>query len=437
MNYKLIFATIFFTLTAYSFANAEDLLTPGEAVALALSHNFLIQTEKNNAAVAGINNSPGNAGMLPVVQATADGSISVTSNDSKFQPVTSGVQEYSNDTGTVFNPAVTLSWTLFDGMRMFAEKSRLKRLAEIGSLNYRDTLQTVAAQTITAYFDIVSAQQQRAGIEKAITLSEERVKIAEKQFEVGSASKVDYLQARLDLNQQKSSLLAEEDLIIQKKIALNLLLARPPETDFATVDSIPVNYAPPQRGWADLQADNFEVIAGVKSVEVAELERKKALAQFLPTLGFSAVYSLDNEQYTGGSTLLNKTWGWSAGLALTVPLFNGFNTVHGLSIANLNLSNSRIALDNTRLQVRSAYFQAQSDFEKAREALNLEEENIGIADENVKIALERFRLAESTSIEMRTAEVSYVDAITRLVTARFNAKAAETELLRIQCELVK
>jgi outer membrane protein TolC len=436
MNYKLIFATItFFTVTAQSYS--QDLLTPGEAVALALQHNFHIQTEKNNAAVAGINNSAGNAGMLPVVQATVNGSLSLSSNDTKSAPAKSPVVEYSNDTGTVFNPEVTLTWTLFDGMRMFAEKSRLKRLQDISSLNYRDTLQTVAAHTITAYYDIVSAQQQLAGIEKAITLSEERVKIAEKQFEVGSASKVDFLQARLDLNQQKSSLLAEQDLIIQKKIALNLLLTRPPETAFATVDSIPVNYTPPQRGWADLQADNLEVIAGVKSVEVAELERKKALAQFLPTLDFSAGYALDNQQYTAGSTLLDKTWGWSAGLALSVPLFNGFNTVHALSIADLNVSNSRIALDNTRLRIRSAWFQAQSDFEKALEALKLEEENIGVADENVKIALERFRLAESTSIEMRTAEVSYVDAITRLVTARFNAKAAETELLRIQCELVK
>ena len=150
------------------------------------------------------------------------GSASLTTLDTK-SPGTAAVQ-YDNDTGTVFNPAVTLTWTLFDGMKMFAEKSRLKRLQEIGELNYKDTLQTVAAQTITAYYDIVSAQQQLPAVEKAIALSEERVKIAEKQFQVGTASKVDFLQAQLDLNEQKSALLAEQDIITQKKIALNGLL---------------------------------------------------------------------------------------------------------------------------------------------------------------------------------------------------------------------
>jgi outer membrane protein TolC len=437
MHYKFIITITALMVIFIDRSFSQALLTPGQAVALALRNNFIVQAEKNNAAIADIGNTAGNAGMLPQVQGSIAGSASVLDNNSKFQPVTSAVQEYRNDTATALNPAVTLTWTLFDGMKMFAERSRLKRLKEIGDLDYKDTLQTVAAQTITAYYDIVSAQQQLAGVEKAISLSQERVKITEKQFQVGTVSKVDYLQAQVDLNEQKSSLLAEEDIIIQKKITLNGLLARPPETDFLTIDSIPVNYAPPRSGWADVQAENFEIIAGLKNVEVARLERRKTLSQFMPTLAFSGGYSLDNEQYSTGSTLLDKTWGWSAGLALSVPLFNGFNNVHALSIADLNIANSQISLDNTRLLVRQKYYQAQKDFEKALESLKLEEENIGLADENVKIALERFRLAESTSIEMRTAEVSYVDALTRLVTARFNAKAAETELMRIQGELVK
>ena len=77
------------------------------------------------------------------------------------------------------------------------------------------------------------------------------------------------------------------------------------------------------------------------------------------------------------------------------------------------------------------------DFANAKEVLKLEEDNIKLADENQKIALERFRLAQSTAIELREAQVSYVNALTRLVNARYSAKAAETELLRLQGELIK
>jgi outer membrane protein TolC len=433
MTNKILFHLLLLALPFAAFA--QDLLTPGEAVKLALEKNFIVQVEKNKAAIATLSNTFGNAGMLPRVQGTAGAAASLGTTDTKAPG--GPVVQFDNDTGTLFNPAVTLTWTLFDGMKMFATKSRLKRLQEIGELNYKDTLQTVASQTLTAYYDLVSARQQLAGVDTAIVLSEERVRIAEKQFQVGTVSKVDYLQAQVDLNEQRSALLAQEDLITQKKIALNGLLARPPETEFTTTDSIPVNDALPQRAWDEVQDHNLEMIAALKNVEVAQYERKETFSQLLPTLGLSAGYGLSNATNSAGSTLLDKTYGWSGGLALSIPLFNGFNSIHALSIADLNIRNSQIALDNARLQLRQTYYQAQKDLEKALESLKLEEQNIGLADENVKIALERFRLAESTSIEMRTAEVSYVDAVTRLVTARFNAKAAETELLRIRGELVK
>ena len=431
--------TLFTTLILLSTITAQELLTPDKAVELALARNFLVQTEKYKADVANLSNTAGNAGMLPKAFATAAAGATLTGRDVAITPSGDStlITTLNNVNGKTFDPAVTVTWTLFDGGRMFAEKSRLKKLARIGELNYKDTLQTVAAQTITAYYAIVSSVQQLAGLDTAIAVSQERVTIAAKQFQVGVVSKVDYLQAQLDLNEQKAAALAQEDVIIKEKAALNVMLGRSATTDFVTTDTIPVEGAPAIRSWADVQAGNLELAAAERSVDVAKLERQEAFAQFLPTLGVSGGYGLSYLSNSAGSALMNRAYGFNAGAVLTIPLFNGFNTLHAFSIADLALLNARVSLDNTRLQVEGQLYQARKDFEKAEESLRLEEANINIADENLKIAFARFRLAESTALEMRTAEQSFVDALTRLVNARFNAKAAETELLRIQGELVK
>jgi outer membrane protein TolC len=80
---------------------------------------------------------------------------------------------------------------------------------------------------------------------------------------------------------------------------------------------------------------------------------------------------------------------------------------------------------------------AYVNYHNAREILQVEEETILLAKENVFIALESFKRSVATFIELRTAQQSLADAYNRLITARYNAKVAETELLRLNGALIK
>jgi outer membrane protein TolC len=61
----------------------------------------------------------------------------------------------------------------------------------------------------------------------------------------------------------------------------------------------------------------------------------------------------------------------------------------------------------------------------------LEKENLKAADENVGIAFERLRLGNITPFEFREVQTQLFEGKSRLVTAQFEAKSAETELLRL------
>ena len=57
--------------------------------------------------------------------------------------------------------------------------------------------------------------------------------------------------------------------------------------------------------------------------------------------------------------------------------------------------------------------------------------------ENSEIMLQRFRLGNANSLDIKTAQKSYTDCLTRLIQARYVAKVAETSLLKLKGELVK
>ncbi len=83
--------------------------------------------------------------------------------------------------------------------------------------------------------------------------------------------------------------------------------------------------------------------------------------------------------------------------------------------------------------VKNAYV----NYDNAKKILLVEEENILVAKENLYITLEVFKRGGNTFIELRTAQQSLADAYNRLINARYLAKAAETELLRLNGSLLK
>ncbi|MBU6324353.1 MAG: TolC family protein, partial [Bacteroidetes bacterium] len=113
---------------------------PGLAGAQALSLTQALDTAwkrslgltmaRNEAAIAALQNTAGNAGMLPVV--SLNGGLSFSNNNIE-QRFSNGTEISRNGVGaTNNNAALGASWVLFDGMRMFAERSRLQALQELG-----------------------------------------------------------------------------------------------------------------------------------------------------------------------------------------------------------------------------------------------------------------------------------------------------------------
>ncbi|MEO6583478.1 MAG: TolC family protein, partial [Ferruginibacter sp.] len=160
-----------------------------------------------------------------------------------------------------------------------------------------------------------------------------------------------------------------------------------------------------------------------------------------PVVGVNAAYNFsktNNQSVVNTFTpLFNRNLGFNYGLSATIPIFNGFNVRRQIKVAQLDIGYQQLLYDYQLSRVNTAISSAYKNYALQKNTLALEEENIILAKENVYISVERLRLGVSTSLEVRESQRSLEGAYNRLIAARYNTKVAETQLLRLQGDLVK
>ncbi|MFN8295406.1 MAG: TolC family protein [Chitinophagales bacterium] len=430
---KIIY--ILLTLTV-SFSKAQELLTPEQAVSLALIKNFDIVLAKNEADIAKINNNKATAGMLPTINVTTGDVFNLNNINQKF---TTG-QEVKKNWVPVnsFNLGLNVNWTIFDGMRMFAAKDRLAALQSLGEIQLKEQVQNTVSQVLNSYYEIVRQKQQIKALNESIKISDERVFLSQKKLDVGYADKTPLLQAKVDLSAQKINVLKQETVLHQTKVVLNQLLGRDVNSEFDVIDTILVNYQPELQTIKDtVLQNNFSLQGAAKSIEIAKLQHKEINSQRLPQINFSTGYNFTQNNSKAGLQLFNRSYGPTVGVNATIPIFNGGRVKKELEVSAVNIATQQVQLDKIKNDLNSIILTAYKDFDYAQKVLLLNEENVKTAQENMQVTLERYRLNQSTSVEIKQAQSSYEDALYNVILARYNAKIAEIELKRLSNELVK
>jgi outer membrane protein TolC len=73
----------------------------------------------------------------------------------------------------------------------------------------------------------------------------------------------------------------------------------------------------------------------------------------------------------------------------------------------------------------------------ALQLVQFETENVTVAQSNFDLANEQYKVGVITALELRDAQQNLVLSQTRLSAAQYDAKVAETELLRLTAEIFK
>ena len=187
--------------------------------------------------------------------------------------------------------------------------------------------QDLALRISQAYFDVLLAQDNVALSESQKAAIDQQLAQAKRNFEVGTATIVDTLDAQARYDQSVAKEIADRNDLEVKRRALQVLLGKLPEGLTPLREPLPL--AAPQPGdieqWVSAAAESsFQVAIARSNYEIAREEVRRQAAGHLPTLDLSASYArVDNPPAAAPGIIGPVTNNGSIGLTLSVPIFAG------------------------------------------------------------------------------------------------------------------
>ena len=425
----LIFLLLSFPLTA------QELLTAEEAVKIALENNYQIRIASNELEIDRASATVGNAGMLPTVGASATSNNSIQ-NTSQVRAGGERVKQ-DNARNNSLNYGVALDWTIFDGFSMFARYDQLQELEKLGDAQLQQTILMRVRDVLVTYYDLVQQQQQLQALDSTMVISEQRLELAQNRFTIGKSSKLEVLNAQVDLNTDQTSRLRQGELFLNTKTELNQLLARDPGTEFAVEEEISVDenlFLPKLQELAVEQ--NPLLQAQLINSEIARLELKRLKGGRFPSLVANTGYQFNDSESSLGFSTTSNSQGWNYGLTARLNIFDGFLQNQNEQIARIRIENTQLEVEQVKLALQSQLAAAYQTYLTNLRLIELEKNNRTIAQENLEITMEKFRIGTIPTIEFRTAQLNYINAVVRYSNARFQAKLLEINLKELAGNLV-
>lgn len=430
---NLKYITIIVCLIAFN-CFGQEVLTITDAVKTAVENNYQIITAGNNLKIDSLSVSPGFAGMLPSLEASIDDTNSV---QNLSQTRSDGSQvEQDNAKNNNLSYGVALDWTLFDGLSMFANYEQLKQNQNLGEQELKQVILTKVGEVMITYYDLVQQQQQLSALDSTILISKQRVELAQNRFTIGKASKLEVLNAQVDLNTDQTLMQRQKELYANTKIELNRQLARDLKTDFIAVPEIFVDDSlllPNLE--TEVVTNNPELNAERISKRISELELKQVRAARYPTIYATTGYNFGSSESSLGFTTSSNSRGFNYGFGATLNLFDGFKQNRNEKISKLELQNAEVAIEEQQQELLSFLNTTYQTYLTNISLIELEGNNEAIAKENLDITVEKYRIGIIPTLEFRTAQLNYINAKVRFSNAKFQAKLSEIILKQLSGNL--
>lgn len=315
--------------------------------------------------------------------------------------------------------AIELSYAIFTSGRRSALIESAERQVRFQELQVEADTEDLILQITNDYYDLQEADEQVQIFRATLEEAQRSLRDAEALERAGVGTRFDVLQAQVDVanalqnlrNQESQQEIARRQLAERLNLNQTVTLAAADPVEVAGVWdlSLEETIVAAYRNRAELEQQLVQR-------EIAERNRRAALAQLGPQLNFQTSYGLNNTLESDPDSP-NEDVGFlsefQAALGVSMLLFDGGaaraqarQAEANIAIAESNFANQR---DQIRFNVEQAYAQLQSNYDNIQTtALAVQQ-----AVEALRLARLRFQAGVGTQTDVLQAQ-------TALTQARFN-----------------
>lgn len=283
------------------------------------------------------------------------------------------------------------------------------------------------------YYNFVQQKIRLKNLRYAVSLSRERLRIVEARYNIGSFSRLDLQQARVDFNADQASFIKQQELLHTSRIRLNQLMAvRDMNGPVIVKDTliIPNTMLRFEQLWNSTLRTNASLLRAEQNQTLAKLDQKAVLSRNYPYVKANAGYGYTHNKYEMGANKSRDNLGLNFGVTVGINLFNG-NKRRESRNARIAIENARLEREELEQSLRADLMNLWQAYQNNLDLLQLERDNLIAARDNYEIARDRYLLGDLSGIEMREAQKSLLDAEERILSAEYDTKMCEISLLQI------
>jgi len=373
-----------------SFAQ-EEALSLNDCIEIALTKNpNLIRTlNMNESAAEDVTGSY--SGILPSINLSAStGRVEAGQRDVEGD-VPIGIDttgSYIYERRTILQPGyianfnnfgVSLNQNLLDGGEWWQAIGYAKSQKRASEYTVASTINNTVLGVEEAFFSLLKQQKLLEVNQSAVGRSEDNLNKTEKMFELGAVAKVDVYRSRVNLGNDKITMLLQKNAVLTARQQLNLVMGRDPQAPLEIKPELNLPNAFPNVDELFMQASekNPDLKKNEEDVYSYDVGVSRSWAVVWPALGAFLNYNRANEGFDRVYTKdWSKNWSMNWGLSLRWNLFNGFQDKVRIQKSKLALRNAQETYEETKRNLKSTIFQLVDNFNSYLEIIQINEGNL-------------------------------------------------------------
>jgi outer membrane protein TolC len=413
-------------------------LTLDEAIAMGIEHNLALIEARQQEQSAKAQSLESFQSLLPTVTAQGDlGAHQInlaalgfsSSLIGKFAPLFPDLNFSSFSPVVkvnVIDAMVNYSQTLFSLPNF--DRYRASKQSVVAAFYNKQSSRGLVVLTVgNAYLQAVALGAQVDNARALLAADQVLLNQAVAEHQAGTAANLDELRARVQFQTQQQAVISAEVNFQKAKIALNREIGLPAQQEIQLTDTEP--YA----DLATMSIDQAKEMAYRSrqdyqslqaQVRAAQLQRKAAKWERLPTLDFQGNYGVTG--VTGG--LYHGTF--VAAGSLNLPLFQEAKFRGDSGVASANLNNLTQQLAALREQINQQLRDSILDVQSATELVRVARSNVELARKELEQTTDRFQAGVDDNLPVVQAQATLANAETNLVDTTSQHNQAKLGLAR-------
>lgn len=414
---------LFLIFASVSMVFAEDTVSIDQAIDMAMKNSPAMHVAREN-----------------VLQSKGNIDLAL----SAINPIVSGSADYyrrgpkSEVAGTVVSPSETSQAGI--AAQMPIDISGLYGLAIKGSkvmfsASEYDLLSDVfdmIESVKVSYLNVLLCKENIETGESALKLSEEYLAKVKNEVEAGTKAKFDVTRQEYDVAQRKNSLISAKSSYEEAVNNFNMLLGN--ESNFVVPAPIEDINSISKKIDTNLDLVNIalslrtDLKKAEKDLEVAKLYLIAAKKQNNPSLNLVGTYN-----HLLANQMKQKRDTWSAGLNLSVPIFDGGNQAATVKIKETAVNQSQAAVNSVREKVVNGVLNAKLNILSAGSQIETCNSALKLSQEAYEIAKLRYESNLGTYLDVQDALNSLISAKNALFSAEYSYAMSMCALEREIC----